>query len=117
MFNNKSEVVIVVFCALTAQVASADVIYKCSKGSTLVYQDEPCKPGKYHADVLTSRNAKGTVNYLRGDNAPKSAAVLEAPRVLGKPPIKMQLTAPTAIESGTQAVWSGVKQWFGNLLE
>lgn len=114
--------------------ANAEVIYKCGKGSQVVYQDEPCKPGRYHADVLTARNAKGTVNFMRADSAPKSGAVisgLEAPRVsdadlrafedaqrlMGKPSIKTQLAAPTAQESRTQAVWHGMKQWFWRAFE
>jgi hypothetical protein len=36
---------------------------------------------------------------------------------LGKPSIKTQLAAPTAIESHTQTVWNGVKQWFGRTFE
>jgi hypothetical protein len=135
MSKIKIKLLAFVLCLVSAQVANADVIYKCGKGSNVVYQDEPCKPGRYQADVLTARNAKGTVNFMRGDNATKSGSgahsALDAPRVsdadmrgfeeaqrlLGKPSVKDQLAAPTAIESRTRLVWNGVKKWFGSLFE
>lgn len=109
---------------------SADVIYKCGRGTKVVYQDAPCKPGTYRDNVLTTRNAKGSVTFIPPESTTQSGAgsrhSLEAPRLsdqdllaleekqrlLNKPPIKDQLAAPTAIESRIQVVWNSMKQWF-----
>lgn len=123
------------FCLTLAQPAWADVVYKCGKGSKVAYQDEPCKPGTDKDNVLTPRNAKGTMNYVRSGIQAKSASgtqqTLESPRfadadmealeekqrLLGKPSIKEQLAMPTAIESRTRSVWNGVKQWFSGMFD
>lgn len=123
-------IAVVAWVSGTALPAGADTVYKCARGDRVVYQDMPCKPGAYRDNVLTARKAGGTVNYVSLNEPQRGPAaagtVLEPPRftdqdlmaleekqqLLGKPPIREQLAAPTAIETRTQEVWTNVKRWF-----
>lgn len=130
---------IVLFVAVAGLIpvhqAIADVIYKCGSGSKLAYQDEPCNSGA--SRVLTASNSRGTMTFVSLEARPTKGtkaelgnipvldlprlkatdlpAIEEKQRLLGKPTVKEQLAAPTAIESRTQVLWNGVKQWFGGL--
>ena len=90
----------------------------------------PCKSAPAHANVLTPRNSRGTMNFVSDDKMVKPdlgpfhaagiprlrpvniQAVEERQRLLGKPSVKQQLETPTAIEARSHGVWESVKRWF-----